>query len=177
MAKTKIPQWESSKKKVFFKMKKGEKYTEYTAVYEGLEIRGRTVGEKFEIKDVVRRIILAESEPPESILKAAIGVASYVGSTVTINSRAKEVWGAVAVEVGLGDKLRLNAMLYHVDNTDEIGWHGEVSALFVGSDGLINDAMHKVIKWMDFGEEVDIMALYRELLRVARHAYNALNPY
>ncbi len=176
MAKTKIPQWEPSKKKVFFKMKKGEKYTEYTAVYEGLEIRGRTVGEKNEIKDVVRRIILAESEPPEGVLKAAIGVASYVASNVTTNTRAREVWGVVAVEIGLGDRLRLSAALYQYD-ADESGWRGEVAAMFTGNDGLIDDAMHKVIKWMDFGEEVDIMALYRELLRVSRHAYNALNSY
>jgi hypothetical protein len=176
---TKIPKWEPNKKKVYFKMKKGEKYTEYVAVYEGLEIRGRTVGEKNEIKDVVRRIILAESEPPEGVLKAAIGVASYVASTVTTNTRAEEVWGVVAVEIGLGDRLRLSVVLYqHADNnTDESGWAGEVSAEFAGNDGLIDKAIHKVIKWMDFGEEVDIMALYRELLRVSRHAYNALNTY
>jgi hypothetical protein len=176
---TKIPKWEPSKKKIFFKMKKDEKYTKYTAVYEGLEIRGRTVGEKNEIKDVVRRIILAENEPPESVLKAAIGVASYVASTVTTNTRAKEVWGVVAVDIGLNDRLRLYIVLYQYadNNTDESGWAGEVAAEFTGTDGLIDKATHKVIRWMNFGEDVDIMALYRELLRVSRHAYNAWGSY
>jgi hypothetical protein len=83
------------------------------------------------------------------------------------------------VEFGDNESLKLSANLYYyIDNdTDECGWTGEVVASFSGYDGLVVDAYHRVTKRVDFGVDVDVMALFRMLLRAARHAYNAYSPY
>jgi hypothetical protein len=174
MARSDRTQWENTRKrKIFFKVRVGEEHTEYKAVYDGLELEGETMGDKNDIKDVVRRIILAPSDLPDSIVKAAITVTSHVSSA--IYSRAKEAWAGIGVEFGDNESLKLSASLYYYidDDTDESGWAGEVAASFSGYDGLVVDSYHRVIKRVDFGEDVDVMALFRMLVRVARHAYNA----
>ncbi len=173
MAEAKIPQGEKPRKKVFFKIKVGEEYTEYTAFYESLKIEGVTMGDKKDIKDVVRRIIFGDNELPEKIIRAAMGVASYVVSA--IHTGAEEAWGGMAVEFGDDERLKLSAELYyHIDDNEDLsGWAGEVVATFAGYDGLMVDAIHKVSKSVSFGKDVNAIELYRALLEVAKHAYNA----
>jgi len=174
MAGTKTAQGQNpNKKRVFFKVKVGSEYTEYKAVYDGYEFEGVTMGDKKDVKDVVRRMILAPAELPDYVVKAAVMVSSHISSAVT--SRAWEAWAGVGVEFGDDERLKLSASLYYYidDDTDEAGWAGEVVASFSGYDGLMVDASHKVVKRVEFGPEVDVMGLYRTLLKVARHAYNA----
>jgi hypothetical protein len=174
MVRTEIPQENGPRKKrMFLKVKVGSEHTEYKASYDGLEFEGVTMGDKKDVKDVVRRIILAPNDPPDFVVKAAIMVTNHVSSAA--HSRAWEAWGGVGVEFGDDEKLKLSASLYYYidDDTNEAGWHGEVAATFSGYDGLLADSMHKVVKSIDFGESVDVVGLYRLLLRVARHAYNA----
>jgi hypothetical protein len=174
MARTKIPQGEGQrKKKVFFKVRVGYEYTEYTAAYDGLEIEGLTMGDKKDIRDVVRRIILAVNDLPESVVRAAILLTNHITSAV--HSNAKVAWGGMGVEFGDNESLKLGASLYYYidDDNEGSGWAGEVVATFSGYDGLMVEGTHRVAKRVDFGEEVDVVGLYRTLLRVARHAYNA----
>jgi hypothetical protein len=174
MARTKNSQGDGQhKKKVLFKVKVGDEYTEYKAVYGDIQIEGHTMGDKKDIKDVVRRIILAHKELPDYVVRAAVMVTNHISSAV--HSRAWEAWAGVGVEFGDDERLKLSASLYYYidDDTDEAGWAGEVVATFSGYDGLMVDASHKVIKNVDFGPDVDVLALYRTLLTVARHAYNA----
>jgi hypothetical protein len=174
MARTKNSQGDGQhKKKVLFKVKVGDEYTEYKAVYGDIQIEGHTMGDKKDIKDVVRRIILAHKELPDYVVRAAIMVTNHISSAV--QSRAWEAWAGVGVEFGDDERLKLSASLYYYidDDADEAGWAGEVVATFSGYDGLMVDAGHRVIKNVDFGPDVDVMALYRALLTVARHAYNA----
>jgi hypothetical protein len=174
MAGTKSSQGDGQHKmKVFFKIKVGDEYTEYKAVYGDIQIEGLTMGDKKDIKYVVRRIILAPNELPDYVVRAAIMVTNHISSAV--HSRAWEAWAGIGVEFGDYEQLKLSASLYFYidDDTDEAGWAGEVVATFSGYDGLMEDASHKVIKNVDFGPDVDAVALFRTLLRVARHAYNA----
>jgi hypothetical protein len=174
MAGTKTTSGESpNKKKVLFKVKVGDEYTEYKAVYGDIQIEGHTMGDKKDIKDVVRRIILAPNELPDYVVRAAVMVTNHISSAV--HSRAWEAWAGIGVEFGDDERLKLSASVYYYidDDTDEAGWAGEVVATFSGYDGLMVDASHRVIKNVDFGPDVDVMALYRILLTVARHAYNA----
>jgi len=174
MVRTNTAQGENSnKRRVFFKVKVGSEYTEYKAVYSGIEFEGVTMGDKKDVKDVVRRMILAHAELPDYVVKAAIVVSSHISSAIT--SRAWEAWAGVGVEFGDDERLKLSASLYYYidDDTDEAGWAGEVTASFSGYDGLMVDALHKVVKRVEFGPEVDVVGLYRMLLKVARHAYNA----
>jgi hypothetical protein len=174
MDRTKNPQGESpQKKKVLFKVKVGDEYTEYKAVYDGLEIEGETMGDKNDVKDVVRRIILAREDLLDDAVKAAVMVSSHISSAVY--SRAKNAWAGVAVEFGDNELLELSANLYYYidDETDDRGWAGRVEAVFSGYDGLVVDATHRVVKKVEYGEDVDVMGLFKALLRVARHAYNA----
>ena len=170
MTRAKIPQGE--RKKVFFKIKVGEEYTEYEAAYNGLKIEGVTMGDKNDVRDVVRRIISARREPPERVVKAATGVVSYVVSAIHLG--AKDVWGGMAVEFGDDERLKLSVNIYYYidDDNDTSGWAGEVAATFDGYDGLVIDATHKVSKSVSF-KEVNAAALHKTLLEVAKHAYNA----
>ena len=165
------------KKTIFFKVNTGEKFTEYKAVYEDLELWGKTVGTKEDIKNVVRRIISADNGVPDSVAMAAMGLANYIALTasISINASIREVMGAVEVVYGLDGRLKLGAGLYYITNYDDVEsvWRGEVEAVYHGNDGLIDNAIHKVVKRLEFSEVVDATRLYRELLKVARHAINA----
>jgi hypothetical protein len=174
MVRTETPQENGSrKKKVFFKVKVGSEHTEYKAAYDGLEFEGVTMGDKKDVKDIVRRMILAHDDPPDSVVRAAILVTNHMSSAVY--SRAKDAWAGVTVEFGDYESIALSGRLYYYidDETEERGWTGYVSATFSGNDGLVVDSTHKVVKSVDFGESVDVMELFRLLMRVARHAYNA----
>jgi hypothetical protein len=174
MASSKItPEEGPTKRKVFLKVRVSGAETEYTAAYEGLEFGGLTRGGKDDVKKVLRRIIRAYYEPPEDVVKAAVTVINHILSAVNIG--AKEAWAGVSVELEDKDKLTLRIYLYHyIDNErDESGWAGEVKASFFGYDGMLPESTHTVIKRVDYGEDVDAFSLYRELIRVARHAYNA----
>jgi len=178
MARSKTtPEEGPTKKRVFLKVRAGGAETEYTAVYEDLEFGGLTRGGKDDVKKVLRRIIRAYNEPPEDVVKAAIMVINHILSAVNLG--IKEAWAGVSVELGDNDKLTLRIYLYHyIDNEkDESGWAGEVKASFSGYDGMLVDSSHTVIKRVNYGEDVDAMGLYRELIRVARHAYNAWPSY
>ena len=163
------------KKTIFFRVNTGEKFTEYKAVYEDLELWGKTVGTKENIKDIVRRIISADNGVPDGVTKAAMGLANYIASMASINASARVVMGFVEVVYGPGDRLKLGASLYYITdyNEGESVWRGEVEAVYHGNDGLIDNAIHKVVKRLEFSEVVDATRLYRELLKVARHAINA----
>jgi hypothetical protein len=175
MAETKTTRREGPHKKtIFLRVNTGEKFTEYKAVYKDLELWGKTVGTKENIKDIVRRIISADNGVPDGATKAAMGLANYVAITASINS-ARAVMGVVDVVYGPGDRLKLGAGLYYITdyNNGESMWRGEVEAVYHGNDGLIDNAIHKVVKRLEFGEVVDATRLYRELINVARHAINA----
>lgn len=176
MAKTKIPQRAAQqKKKVFIKVKVGEKFTVYKAVCQELEIWGKTVGTKDNIKNIVRQIISAHKGITYGVDKAAIGLANYIASMALVNSSSRVVVGVVEVALGSGDTLKLGVGLYYVTDYDtgESGWRGEVGAVYFGNDGYIGNAIHKVVRRLDFKEVVDVARLYCELVRVARHAFNA----
>jgi hypothetical protein len=178
MVRSKItPEEGPTKKKVFLKVRAGGAETEYTAVYKDLEIGGLTRGGRSDVKKVLRRIIRAYNDLPEDVVRAAITVINHILSAVNLG--VKEAWGGVSVEVGDNDKLTLRISLYHyIDNErDESGWAGEIKASFIGYDGLFADSSHTVIKRVNYGEDIDAMSLYRELIRVARHAYNAIPSY
>jgi len=171
MARHETPQG-PTKKRVFLKVKVGEEYTEYVASYEGVQIEGLTMGGKEDIKDVVRRVIRAYNEPPDIVVRAAVSVVNHVMSAVRLG--AKVVWGGVGVEFGDDERLKLSVYLYSYidDETDQHGWEGEVVASFSGYDGIMVDSSHKVVKKVSYGREIDYMGLYRELIKVARYAYN-----
>jgi hypothetical protein len=176
MAETKNPLREArQKKKIFLTVKIGERFTEYKAVHQELEVWGKTVGTKDNIKDVVRRIIAAHKGITYGVDKAAIGLANYAASMASINTSSRVIWGGAEVALGSGDSLKLGVGLYYVTDYDtgDERWRCEVEAVFRGNDGLIGDAIHKVVSRLDFKEVVDVARLYRELLRVARHALNA----
>jgi hypothetical protein len=176
MARTKIPQpTAQQKKKVFIKVKIGESFTEYKAVYQDLEIWGKTVGTKDNIKGIVRRIISAHKGVTYGVDKAAVGLAYYIASMVSINADSRVIWGGAEVALGSGGRLKLAVGLYYMTNYDvgESWWRCEVEAVYYGNDGFIGNAIHKVVRRLNFKEVVDVARLYRELLGVARHAINA----
>jgi hypothetical protein len=183
MAKNNIKHREGRiKRRVFLKVVAGEGHTKYLAAYEGLEIEGVTKGGKDDVKEVLRRIIRAPNEPPDAVVRAAILVVNHIMSAV--HSDVREVVSGVGIDLSDDNEmLKLKARLrYYVDNkTDhaflQTGWTGVVVASFFGHDGIAADSNHKVIKRVEYGRELDVIGLYRELVRVARHAYNAWSSY
>jgi hypothetical protein len=167
-----------TKKRVHLKVRVGEEHTEYTASYDGLEFEGVTMGGKDDVKAVVRRMIRAVNEPPDSVVKAVILVVNHVASTV--NHGAKMTWGGLAVEFGDDERLKLGVSLHYTDDDDSEeseGWAGELVATFSGYDGIMVDSFHKVQMSVSLGVQIDYIKLYRDLLRIARHAYNAWPSY
>jgi hypothetical protein len=53
-------------------------------------------------------------------------------------------------------------------------WRGYVEALAEGKDGKKSEGRHLVKRRVVFADDVSGFSLYRELMRVARHAYNAV---
>ena len=158
------PQIPKTSKKVFFEINKSPYGVHYTAKYFDLEISGNTTDRIF-YEETVNRIINAPKEPPEDVYKMADLVVKYVATAVA-ELGAGYVTIGMATEVAVGSRLGIHIYLTYLRD-DEV-WRGAVEATFDGRD----EGVHVVKKRLEFSG-IDAEALKREVIRVAKHAYNA----
>ena len=134
------------------------------------EVSGHTSDRIF-YEEIVRRIVSAPRDPPEDVYKIADLVVKHV-STAVAELGADYVSMGMATEVAIGARLSIHIYLTYLHD-DEI-WMGSIEATFDGRDGRHSEGTHVVKKRVEFAEIIDAAeALRGEIIRVARHAYNA----
>ena len=154
-------------KKVFFEITKSPYGVHYTAKYFDLEISGNTTDRIF-YEETVNRIISANKEPPEDVYKMADLVVKHV-TTAVAELGADYVTIGMTTQVAFGTKLTIHVYLTYIHD-DEV-WRGAIEATLDGRDGRHSEGVHVVKKRLEFS--VDAEALKREVIRVAKAAYNA----
>jgi len=165
---SKIQPLKSGKQIIFFEINKTPDGIQYAAKSGDLEISGTTTDRIF-YKETVKRIISAPRDPPDDVYKMADLVVKHV-ETAVAGLGADYVTIGMAVGVAMGTKLMLHVYLTYLH--DRGIWRGAVEATFEGRDGRHSEGTHVVKKRVEFSD-VDAESLRREILRAARHAYNA----
>jgi len=156
------------KNEVFFETLKTPSGVQYVARRGELEVSGHTTDRIF-YEETVRRIISAPRDPPSDVHKIADLIVKHVATAVA-KLGADYVSMGMAAEVAIGARLSIHVYLTYLRD-DEI-WRGSVEATFDGRDGRHSEGTHLVKKRIEFSD-IDAEALKREIIRVAKHAYNA----
>ncbi len=163
------PQTGLDKKEVFFETLKTPGGVQYVVRRGGdFEISGYTSDRIF-YEETVRRIMNAPRDPPDDVYKMADLVVKHI-STAVAELGADYVSMGIASEVAIGARLSIHVYLTYLHD-DEI-WRGSIEATFDGRDGRHSEGTHVVKKRVEFSN-IDAETLRREIIRVARHAYNA----
>jgi hypothetical protein len=156
------------KKEVFFETRKTREGVQYVARRGDIEVSGFTNDRVF-YRETVKRIISAPRDPPEDIYKIADLVVKHV-STAIAELGADYVTIGMTTQVAFGNKLTIHVYLTYIHD-DEV-WRGAVEATFDGRDGWHSEGVHVVKKRLEFSD-IDAEALKREVIRIAKAAYNA----
>ncbi len=162
------PQTGLDKKEVFFETLKTPDGVQYAVRRGDFEISGHTSDRVF-YRETVERIISASRDPPEDVYKMADLVVKHV-STAVAELGADYVSMGMAAELAIGARLAVHVYLTYL-HEDEV-WRGSIEATFDGRDGRHSEGTHVVKKRVEFSD-IDTETLRREIIRVARHAYNA----
>jgi hypothetical protein len=149
-------------------LKKTRDGVHYTARHNDLEVSGYTSDKVF-YRETVQRILSAPREAPDSVYRIAELVVRHVSAAVA-ELGADYVTVGMAAEVECCARLTVHVYLTYLHDVGT--WRGAVEATFEGRDGR-SEGVHVVKKRIEFSGDVDIEALRREVIRVARHAYNA----
>jgi hypothetical protein len=155
-------------KKVFFEINKSPYGVHYTTRYFDLEISGNTDDRIF-YEETVSRIISANKEPPEEVYRMVELIVRHVATAVA-ELGADYVTVGLSTEVAAGAKLGIHVYLTYLD--DDV-WRGAIEVTFDGRDGRFTEGVHVVKKRVEFSDIDDAEALRREVIRVAKAAYNA----
>ena len=157
-----------------------------------IEFRGTTIGYAKDVEEILRRMVRAEAEPPEVVVRTArllfdhietyirrgvlgdgfVGTAvdyeaesPYASYTLRIEVETLRVYTMSRVAVGGGENL----------GPAEPGWLVTIKATYEGYDGY-GEGRHTAKVKMLFKGRVDTDVLWGEMMRVIKHAVNALPP-
>jgi hypothetical protein len=155
-------------KPVFFNVNMSPSGVHYMAKYGDLEISGNTTDRVF-YEETVSRIVSAAKELPAEVRKMAEFLANHVATAITTFG-STYVSTSMETEVACCTKLMLHISLIYLP--DEGIWRGGIEATFDGRDGRDSEGNHMVKKRIEVND-IDAETLKREIIRVARHAYNA----
>jgi hypothetical protein len=171
-------------------------WSRYYAWTGGIEFSGYTPGYAKDVEEILRRMIIAPWEPPDTIIRTAklvfehvehylqhidvlsddfIGTAvdyedpeaPYASFTLYIEVETKQVF--IIDRIVSGGK--------EVLGPAELGWVMTFIANYEGYDGFGGDSKHKVKRRVGFKGRVDPNVVWSEMMRVIRHAVNAMPTY
>jgi hypothetical protein len=171
-------------------------WSRYYAWANGIEFSGHTIGYAKEVEEILRRMIKAPWEPPEVVVKTAklvfdhiehylrhidvmgddfIGTAAeyddpeapYASFTLYIEVETKQVF--IIDRTVSGGK--------EVLGPAEPGWVVTYNIKYKGYDGYDGLGEHRVKRRVGFKGRVDPNVVWNELMRVIRHAVNAMPTY
>jgi hypothetical protein len=172
------------KTKVRIKVRDAGDAAEYEVVRSGgevLEISGSTCCDTKEcIKQILKRALTGNRDPPEDVEKAVKHVIDYLFTSIKL-LHSDDVSASLWISVGVEAELKISASLYYLDGgevEDEeeyVGWMAKISAAFSGCDGAAVDGFHEFRKELTLGKYLDdaaVKRLAKELMNLAKLAYN-----
>jgi len=163
---------DKSKIRIILKTKKSDEFTDYEAKVGGvMELSGYTQGGRDQVKQVIRRVLKAERPLPRRVEEIAANVVRHVLLWIEVY-KVEGVAAGMTVELGEYSDITIYAALYYEAGR---GWVAELRAVFDGFDGFTYSARHRVVKEVKLGRRLDNSTdlLLRELMKLARYAYNA----
>jgi len=163
----------SEKTKSFFEVHTTKDGTQYMAMRGDIEVSGFTTSRtRAVVERIVERVFEASREPPPNVSMVADKLTDYVVAMIT---QFGSEYVSVSTTVKAGEaKMTFSISLTYYSDEKVSEWRGYVEALAEGKDGKKSEGRHLVKRRVVFADDVSGFSLYRELMRVARHAYNAV---
>jgi len=162
-----------AKNQNFFEVRTTKEGTQYMAVRGDIEVSGFTTSRtRAVVERIVERVFEASREPPPAVSTAADKLIDYVELMIK-QFRTEYVSTSVTIKVG-DFKMTLGIYLTYYSDEKVSEWRGNVEALAEGKDGKKSEGRHLVKRRVVFADDVSGFKIYRELMTVARHAYNAV---
>lgn len=152
-----------------------------------IEFRGSTVGYAKDVEEILRRMVRAEADPPEAVTKTVKLLFEHVEAYLRHADILDDDFIGTAVEYSPGPHvsctLRIEVETLQVDvmtvdggdGPAEPGWVMTFIAKYEGYDGY-GDGEHEVRRRVVFKGRIDPNVVWSEMMRVVRHAVNALPP-
>jgi hypothetical protein len=154
---------------------------------DGIEFRGSTIGYAKDAEEILRRMVKAEADPPEAVTKIVKLLFEHIEAYMRHGVLDDDFIGT-AVEYSPGpyvsytlrievETLRVDVVT--VDSGDgpaEPGWVMTFIAKYEGYDGYDGNGEHEVRRRVVFKGRIDPNVVWYEMMRVVRHAVNALPP-
>jgi hypothetical protein len=151
-----------------------------------IEFRGSTVGYAKDVEEILRRMVRAEADPPEAVTKTVKLLFEHIEAYLRHANILGDDYVSTAVECSPGPHvscmLRIEIKTVRVDviavdgrEGVEPGWLVTIKATYEGYDGN-GEGRHSVTRKLMFKSRVDAGVLWSELMRVVKHAVNALPP-
>ena len=160
----------AAKVRVVVKMKKDGDYIDYKAkVGDYMTMGGYTLGNRYKVREIIRRALRGRKPLPDRIKEIAVAVARQALLLVDVY-KAEGATTGMRVNIGEYSDISIYTTLRY-----DGGWMAELVAILDGFDGF-TDALHKIVRWVNLGKRLDSFAsgllLQVNLLKVVNCAYN-----
>jgi hypothetical protein len=168
----------------------------YRAWANNIEFRGATLGYAKDVETILRRMIVAPWEPPDVVVRTAKLVLEHIEHYLRHIDILGDDFIGTAVDYEDPEAPYASFTLYievetqrvqiiditesggRVDlGTAEPGWVMTFIAKYEGYDGYDGDGEHEVRRRVGFKGRIDPDVVRNEMLRVIRHAVNAMPTY
>jgi hypothetical protein len=167
--------------------------SKYYAWGDGIKFSGFVNGYAGDIEKILRRMIKAPQEPPPKAVNTArvvfehfeaylrhigvIGGDDFVGTSVELDEPDDPFKATLYIEmttrqIVVFDRIVSDGKLDL--GPAEPGWEVVIEAEYRGYDGVDGEGQHRVVRRLVFKGRIDPNVVWGELMRVVRHAFNAL---
>jgi hypothetical protein len=162
----------------------------------GIEFSGATLGYAKDVETILRRMIKAPWEPPDVVVRTAKLVFEHIEHYLRHVDVMGDDFIGTAVDYEAPDAPYASFTLYIDVETQrvqimdlavsngkvdlgppELGWVMTFIAKYEGYDGYGGDGEHEVRRRVGFKGRVDSNVVWNEMMRVIRHAVNAMPTY
>ena len=164
-------------------------WSHYRAWANGIEFSGKTAAYAKEVEEILRRMVKAPWEPPEVVVRTAkliyehiehylkhIDVLGddFVGTAVDYRD-PEAIWASFTLYIEVETQ-----QVYIIDRIGErlgpaeSGWVVTYIITYEGYDGYDGHGEHVVKRRVGFKGRIDPNVVWNELMRVVRHAVNAM---
>jgi len=163
-------------------------WSSYRAWGRDIEFKGTTLGYRYDVLKILRRMVRAESEPPEVVVRTAKLLFEHIEAYLrhidvlgddlvgtAVEYQGPSPYSSFTLFIEVGTK-QVDVMDYvgEVLEPAEPGWLVTTTATYEGYDGSDGNGRHTVRRKLLFKGRVDPDTVWRELLGTVRHAVNAL---
>jgi hypothetical protein len=165
----------------------------YRAWANDIEFKGVTSAYPKEVEEILRRMIKAPWEPPEVVVRTAKLVFEhiehylrhsdvfgddFIGTSADYED-PEDIWASFTLYIEV-ETQRVYIIERTADNgigPAKPGWVMTFIAKYKGYDGYDGDGEHEVRRRVGFKDYIDPNVVWSEMMRVIRHAVNAMPTY